>query len=142
MIENRQEGSSHLHNAVGPSLSYPIPCPHIMPIFCQFLYELVLVWCQSDVAEIQGGRFVCVAHHISRTHTTSFQTKRGDEAGGHTRSIIGTYVFGNLIFLRFSSAFSSPIPTWQPSARRVLEGIDTRINNRVRGIKIPLPTCT
>ena len=33
---------------------------------------------------------------------------------------VNSYVFGSLIFLRFSSAFSSPIPTWQPRASRVL----------------------
>lgn len=47
------------------------------------------------------------------------------------------YVLGNLIFLRFSSAFSSPIPTWQPSARRVLWNTDTGINNCAQGHKIP-----
>ncbi len=31
-----------------------------------------------------------------------------------------SYVLGNLIFFRFSSAFSSPMPTWQPKAKRVL----------------------
>ncbi len=29
-------------------------------------------------------------------------------------------VLGSLIFFKFSSAFSSPMPTWHPKARRVL----------------------
>lgn len=112
-----------------------------MPIFRQFFYELVLVRCQSDVAEVEGGGLVCIGHHISRIHTASFQTKRGEEAGWEVQLLVLTYVFGNLILLRFSSAFSSPIPTWQPSARRVLQGTDMGMSNRVRDIKIPPLTC-
>lgn len=56
---------------------------------------------------------------------------------------LSPYVFGSLIFLRFSSAFSSPIPTWQPSARRVLwNNKDTGINNCVQGHKICPVTLT
>lgn len=51
-----------------------------MPIFCQLLYKLVLVWCQFDMAEVEGGRLICIAHHVSRGRTTSFQTKKGDRA--------------------------------------------------------------
>lgn len=51
-----------------------------MPIFCQFLYQLVLVWCQFDMAEVEGGRLIRIAHHISRGHTTSVQKKKGNIA--------------------------------------------------------------
>lgn len=114
----------YLHNTVGPSLSYPVPCPNVMPIFCQFFYQLVLVWCQFDMVEVKGGRLVCVAHHIARGQTEAhIQTSRiGDVERLYTQKCQWSYVFGSLIFLRFSSAFSSPIPTWQPNANRVLWG--------------------
>lgn len=35
-------------------------------------------------------------------------------------NVFVAHVLGSLVLLRFSSAFSSPIPTWQPSANRVL----------------------
>lgn len=36
-------------------------------------------------------------------------------------SLIAAHVLGSLVLFRFSSAFSSPIPTWQPKASRVLK---------------------
>lgn len=51
-----------------------------MPIFCQLLYKLVLVWRQFDMAEVEGARLIRIAHHIPRGHTTSFQTKKGNKA--------------------------------------------------------------
>lgn len=126
---DRKKG--HLHNTVGPSLPYPVPRPNIMPIFCQLLYQLVLIGRQFDVVEIQGGRLVSATHHvaggetnkhtrtdrnITKLHTAS-QYIHMDQISFLTRN---TYVLGSLIFLRFSSAFSSPMPTWQPRAKRVL----------------------
>lgn len=61
--------NTYLHNTVGPSLSYPVPCPDIVTIFCQFFHKLVLVWCQFDMAEVKGGRLVTIGHHIAKEET-------------------------------------------------------------------------
>ncbi len=42
-----------------------------MPIFCQFFYKLVLVWCQFDMVEVKGGRLVPIGHHIATGQTSS-----------------------------------------------------------------------
>lgn len=66
------EKNDHLHNAVGPSLSYPVPCPNVMTIFCQFFYKLILVWCQFDMAEVKRGRLVSICHHIAKGQMESY----------------------------------------------------------------------
>lgn len=67
---------AYLHNTVGPSLTYPVPCPNIMPIFCQFFYKLVLVWCQFNMVEVKGGRLVSIGHHITRGRHIYIQIQR------------------------------------------------------------------
>lgn len=122
-------------------MSYPVPCPNIMPIFCQFFYKLVLVWCQFHMVEVKGGRLVSIGHHIARGQTMSDSDIQKLYIKRYCTKEISllSYVLGSLIFLRFSSAFSSPIPTWQPSARRVLwDKKDTGINNRVQGHRIQI----
>lgn len=117
----------HLHDAVGPSLSNSVPRPNVMPIFSQFFHQLILVWCQFDVAEVEGGRLVTVGHHVSGGKQACMNKKRFCIL---EKFFFSSYVLGSLIFLRFSSAFSSPIPTWQPKASRVLWTQQPRSSDR------------
>lgn len=59
----------YLHNTVGPSLTYPVPCPNIVSIFCQLFYKLVLIWCQFYMVKVKGGRLVSIGHHVAVKET-------------------------------------------------------------------------
>lgn len=111
----------YLHNAIGPSLSDSVPCPNIVPIFRQLLHQLVLIGCQFDMIEVQRSRFVPTAHHITDQETEKYVNQNLIHLQDKSVFFRFTYVLGSLIFLRFSSAFSSPMPTWHPRAKRVLE---------------------
>lgn len=120
---------------VEPGLS-PKHCAHFQPIFPQADSGLVSVW--------RGwGRGGPACNHCSShiwRKTSSFEKRKRKNTKSFCilkKIFFPAHVLGSLIFLRFSSAFSSPMPTWQPRASRVL-WTQPANNNSVEKRSIPL----
>lgn len=119
----------YLHYTVGPALSNPVSCPDVVSIFCQSLHQRVLIGGQFDVVQIQRSGFVPTGLHvtdkqefmISERSTGPNQKTEAEGEKNKKNKCHVSHVLGSLVLFRFSSAFSSPIPTWQPRASRVLQ---------------------